>query len=92
MISWRNWGTEQIVMRAQHREIIARFDRFPHRNETLGHESRFDTNFTRRYHDHRLLSSQTGEIRTHGAVILTTVFEFEDSRVGACRPITKRVV
>jgi hypothetical protein len=31
-------------------------------------------------------------IRTHGTVTRTTVFEFEDSRAGACRPISNRVL
>jgi len=33
-----------------------------------------------------------GGIRTHGTVTRTTVFEFYDSRVGACRTVTMSVV
>jgi hypothetical protein len=37
-------------------------------------------------------SGGEGGIRTHGTVTRKTVFEFEDSRDGACRPVPKRVV
>jgi hypothetical protein len=33
-----------------------------------------------------------GGIRTHGADNRTTAFEFQDSRVGACRAVAKRAV
>jgi len=33
-----------------------------------------------------------GGIRTRGTVTRTTVFEFYDSRVGACRTVTMSVV